>query len=103
MLTPLSLTHVQFVLLSCAWWMNDHALVPNQLELARQAGTDVKMTSQVVRKLKAKGLLEREPTRATRERAGCASPPTRQSWPWRRSSTWNARTRRSSGRLRVPA
>jgi DNA-binding MarR family transcriptional regulator len=59
-LAPLGLTHVQFVLLSCAWWMNDHGLVPNQLELAGQAGTDVKMTSQVVRKLEAKGLLERE-------------------------------------------
>jgi DNA-binding MarR family transcriptional regulator len=59
-LAPLGLTHVQFVLLSCAWWLNDHGLVPNQLELARQAGTDVKMTSQVVRKLEAKGLLERE-------------------------------------------
>ena len=59
-LSPLGLTHVQFVLLSCAWWLNDHGLVPNQLELARQAGTDVKMTSQVVRKLEAKGLLERD-------------------------------------------
>ena len=59
-LAPLGLTHVQFVLLSCAWWMNDHGLVPNQLQLAGQAGTDVKMTSQVVRKLEAKGLLERE-------------------------------------------
>ncbi len=59
-LAPFGLTHVQFVLLSCAWWLNDHGLVPNQLELARQAGTDVKMTSQVVRKLAAKGLLERE-------------------------------------------
>jgi len=59
-LTPFELTHVQFVLLSCAWWMNDHGMVPNQLELARQAGTDVKMTSEVVRRLEAKGLLERE-------------------------------------------
>ena len=59
-LAPLGLTHVQFVLLSCAWWMNDHGLVPNQLQLATQAGTDVKMTSQVVRKLEAKGLLERD-------------------------------------------
>jgi len=59
-LAPLGLTHVQFVLLSCAWWMNDHGLVPNQLQLARQAGTDVKMTSQVVRKLEAKGLVKRE-------------------------------------------
>jgi len=59
-LAPLGLTHVQFVLLSCAWWLNDHGLVPNQLELARQAGTDVKMTSQVIRKLEAKGLIKRE-------------------------------------------
>jgi DNA-binding MarR family transcriptional regulator len=59
-LAPFGLTHVQFVLLACAWWMNDHGMVPNQLELARQAGTDVKMTSQVVRKLEAKGLLERD-------------------------------------------
>jgi DNA-binding MarR family transcriptional regulator len=59
-LAPLGLTHVQFVLLSCAWWMNGHGLVPNQIELARQAGTDVKMTSEIVRKLAAKGLLERE-------------------------------------------
>jgi hypothetical protein len=39
--------HVQFVLLSCAWWLNDHGVVSNQLRLARQAGTDVKMASQV--------------------------------------------------------
>jgi DNA-binding MarR family transcriptional regulator len=58
-LGPTGLTHVQFVLLSCAWWLNDHGIVPNQLQLARQAGTDVKMTSQVVRRLEAKGLLER--------------------------------------------
>jgi DNA-binding MarR family transcriptional regulator len=59
-LAPFGLTHVQFVLLSCAWWLNDHGVVPNQLQLARQAGTDVKMTSQVLRKLEAKGLIERE-------------------------------------------
>jgi DNA-binding MarR family transcriptional regulator len=71
-LAPFGLTHVQFVLLACAWWLNDHGLVPNQLELATQAGTDVKMTSQVVRKLEAKGLLERDTdpddTRARRVR-----------------------------------
>jgi DNA-binding MarR family transcriptional regulator len=58
-LAPTGLTHVQFVLLSCAWWLNDHGVVPNQFQLATQAGTDVKMTSQVVRRLEAKGLLER--------------------------------------------
>jgi DNA-binding MarR family transcriptional regulator len=59
-LEPLQLTHVQFVLLACAWWLGSQGQVPNQLQLARQAGTDVKMTSQVVRRLEAKGLLHRQ-------------------------------------------
>jgi DNA-binding MarR family transcriptional regulator len=58
-LEPFGLTHVQFVLLACAWWLNGRGEEPNQLQLARQAGTDVKMTSQVVRALERKGLLER--------------------------------------------
>jgi DNA-binding MarR family transcriptional regulator len=60
-LQPLGLTHVQFVLLACAWWLQKHeGTTPNQLELARQAGTDVKMTSQVARRLEANGLLTRD-------------------------------------------
>lgn len=59
-LAPLDLTHVQFVLLACCWWLNKQGDRPNQLALARQAGTDVKMTSQVVRTLEQKGLLARE-------------------------------------------
>lgn len=59
-LAPLDLTHVQFVLLATAWWMNTHGEKPNQLSLARRAGTDVKMTSQVLLKLETKGLVERE-------------------------------------------
>ncbi|MEV5721598.1 MarR family transcriptional regulator [Amycolatopsis mediterranei] len=60
-LAPLDLTHVQFVLLATLWWHTTHDDEdPNQLALARYAGTDVKMTSQVVRKLEAKGLLVRE-------------------------------------------
>jgi DNA-binding MarR family transcriptional regulator len=58
-LAPLELTHVQFVLLACAWWLEEQGCTPNQLQLAGQAGTDVKMTSQVVRGLEAKGLIER--------------------------------------------
>jgi DNA-binding MarR family transcriptional regulator len=58
-LAPLELTHVQFVLLACTWWMNTHGEQPNQLALARQAGTDVKMTSQVIRALERNGLVER--------------------------------------------
>jgi len=59
-LDPLGLTHVQFVLLACAWWLNGQGVHPNQLAVARQAGTDVKMASQVLRTLEAKGLIERE-------------------------------------------
>jgi DNA-binding MarR family transcriptional regulator len=59
-LAPLDLTHVQFVLLATTWWLNSHGADPNQLAVARQAGTDVKMTSQVLRKLEAKGLMGRE-------------------------------------------
>jgi DNA-binding MarR family transcriptional regulator len=71
-LAPHDLTHVQFVLLASAWWLNRAGEAPKQVEVARQAGTDVKMTSQVVRGLERKGLLVREPdpvdTRAKRLR-----------------------------------
>ena len=53
-LAPLDLTHVQFVLLATTWWLNSRGQHPNQLALAHQAGTDVKMTSQVLRTLEAK-------------------------------------------------
>jgi len=58
-LAPLDLTHVQFVLLACTWWLNKQGEYPTQVALATQAGTDVKMTSQVVRSLERKQLLER--------------------------------------------
>jgi DNA-binding MarR family transcriptional regulator len=58
-LDPLGLTHVQFVLLACTWWMSERGQAPNQRQLAEQAGTDIKMTSQVVRKLEAKRLIKR--------------------------------------------
>ncbi|MFC4427264.1 MarR family winged helix-turn-helix transcriptional regulator [Deinococcus navajonensis] len=58
-LEPFGLTHVQFVLLACTWWLNGHDEQPNQLRLSRQAGIDVKMTSPVLRTLEEKGLIER--------------------------------------------
>jgi DNA-binding MarR family transcriptional regulator len=58
-LAPLDLTHVQFVLLACTWWLNEQGERPTQVALAAQAGTDIKMTSQVLRSLERKGLLER--------------------------------------------
>jgi len=72
-LQPLDLTHVQFVLLACTWWLNEQGERPTQVALAAQAGTDIKMTSQVVRSLERKDLIEREvdssDTRARRLRA----------------------------------
>lgn len=59
-LAPLDLTHVQFVLLASTWWLNEQGERPNQIALAAHAGTDVKMTSQVIRSLERKGLVERE-------------------------------------------
>jgi DNA-binding MarR family transcriptional regulator len=71
-LAPLDLTHVQFVLLASTWWLNEHGDRPNQVAVATQAGTDVKMTSQVLRTLERKSLIEREvdaaDTRARRVR-----------------------------------
>ena len=60
-LRPLGLTHVQFVLLASTWWLAAHGGQPSQRELADHAGTDVMMTSQVVRALQKKGLITREP------------------------------------------
>jgi DNA-binding MarR family transcriptional regulator len=58
-LAPLDLTHDQFALLSALWWLAEDGVEPNQLTLAEQAGTDVKMASQVLRTLERKGLIER--------------------------------------------
>ena len=59
-LAPLDLTHVQFVLLASAMWLGRNGEPPNQVQLAAQAGTEVKMTSDVVARLEAKGLIVRE-------------------------------------------
>jgi DNA-binding MarR family transcriptional regulator len=60
-LVPHDLTHVQFVLLASLWWLQEHGdEQPTQVRLAEQAGTDLMMTSQVVRKLERRGLLTRD-------------------------------------------
>ena len=56
----MGLTHVQFVLLASTWWLGSRGERPSQRELAGHAGTDVMMTSQVVRGLESKGLLRRD-------------------------------------------
>jgi DNA-binding MarR family transcriptional regulator len=59
-LEPLGITHVQFVLLASLGWLTRNGQSVNQTDLAWQAGTDVMMTSQVLRALQARGLVERE-------------------------------------------
>ena len=59
-LAPLDLTHVQFVLLASAMWLARNGEPPNQAQLAAQAGTEPKMTSDVLARLEAKGLIARE-------------------------------------------
>lgn len=61
-LSPLGLTHVQFVLLVSTWWLTRVAgQTPNQRHIAEHANTDPMMTSQVLRALTKKGLLRRSP------------------------------------------
>lgn len=57
-LHPLDLTHVQFVLLASLTWLNSDTPV-TQRELAEHAHTDTMMTSQVLRVLESKGLIDR--------------------------------------------
>jgi len=71
-LAPLDLTHVQFVLLACVHWLIERGETPNQLAVAAQAGTDIKMTSQVLRRLEQRGLVERHTDdRDTRAKIVC--------------------------------
>ncbi|MEO6713071.1 MAG: MarR family winged helix-turn-helix transcriptional regulator [Mycobacteriales bacterium] len=62
-LRPLGLTHVQFVLLASVWWLAGQARRsgerPSQRQVADHAGTDVMMTSQVLRALEALDLVSR--------------------------------------------
>jgi DNA-binding MarR family transcriptional regulator len=69
-LEPHGLTHVQFVLLASLWWLEEHEPEPpTQARLAAHAGTDQMMTSQVLRKLEARKLLDRAAdTKDTRAR-----------------------------------
>jgi len=60
-LAPLGLTHPQFVLLACAFWLKDRGGPPTQVRLAEQAGMDVKTASDVIARLEARGLFERRP------------------------------------------
>lgn len=59
-LAPFDLTHVQFVLLAVLTTVSDESLI-TQRDLSERAATDPMMTSQVLRALEAKKLVERLP------------------------------------------
>lgn len=58
-LTPLGLTHPQFVLLASVSWMDSNGVTPTQRELADHTGMDPMTTSQVIRALESKDLIKR--------------------------------------------
>jgi DNA-binding MarR family transcriptional regulator len=58
-LAPLGLTHPQFVLLACTWWLSRSGETPNQARVAARAGVEVKTASEVFARLEAKGLITR--------------------------------------------
>jgi DNA-binding MarR family transcriptional regulator len=58
-LRPLEITHVQFVLLAGTWWLSSRDGPPTQAQLASHSHTDPMMTSQVLRRLEDKQLVER--------------------------------------------
>lgn len=71
-LDPVGLTHVQFILMASIDMLHHESQCVTQAEVSRYAATDENMTSQVIRSLAERGLLERgeHPTDA---RARCLS------------------------------
>ena len=60
-LRPHGLTQVQFVLLASLLWLSHQGVQITQVMLAKQARLDIMMTSQVLRALEARALLQRLP------------------------------------------
>ena len=79
-LKPFGLTHVQFVLLASLTWLDAEQPV-TQRDLADHAATDPMMTSQVLRALERRGLLERMPHPRDRRARTLAATPTGQCRP----------------------
>lgn len=61
-LAPLGVTHTQFVLLACTWWLHGHGEPTGQVDIAAASGVDTKTASAVLRRLETDGLLTREPS-----------------------------------------
>lgn len=58
-LKSLDLTHPQYVILATTAWLTQDNIRVSQVDIARLAGLDSNTTSQVIRALEAKGLIDR--------------------------------------------
>ena len=58
-LAGMSLTHVQFLVLSSTWWLGREGAAPRQREIATHAGLDPVLTSQVLKVLEREGHVTR--------------------------------------------
>ncbi len=59
-LAPFNITHPQFVLLAALGWLTRKGARVSQVELARFSASDPTMTSQILRTLEKRGLIQRE-------------------------------------------
>lgn len=66
-LKPLGLTHPQFVILATTGWLTRNGEKASQADIGKHAALDPNTTSQILRSLQAKGLIERSHT--TNERS----------------------------------
>jgi MarR family transcriptional regulator, organic hydroperoxide resistance regulator len=58
-LQPMDLTHGQFIILASTYWLGRQGKAHTQVQISKQAQTDIMMTSKVVRTLEEKGYLVR--------------------------------------------
>ncbi|MEO3856650.1 MarR family winged helix-turn-helix transcriptional regulator [Acrocarpospora sp. B8E8] len=58
-MADMSLTHVQFLVLSSTWWLGRNGDPPRQRDVAEHAGLEAVLTSQVLKVLERDGHIER--------------------------------------------
>jgi DNA-binding MarR family transcriptional regulator len=58
-LQPQGITPTQFFILMSIWYQAQHTAPPTQVTVAEYAAVDINVTSQVIRKLLARGLIKR--------------------------------------------
>ena len=73
-LKPFGLTHPQFVILATTGWLTRTGEKASQAEIGRYAALDPNTTSQILRGLQAKGLIERSHTANERSKHPILTP-----------------------------